>query len=132
MCSKAWSTTTVCGPPSLWVTLNPSDQDPIAQVIAGTDIDLDNFDATAGPTAEQRGQNVASNPFASAKSFHFIINTVLDIVFGIRRTPLEIERRQGVFGTVQAYIGTVEAQGRGTLHLHILLWLTNAPPPSVM
>jgi len=132
MRSKAWSTTAVFGPPSLWITLNPSDQDPIAQVIAGTDIDLDDFDATAGPTAEQRAQNVASDPFASAKSFHFIINTILDVVFGIRRTPAGIERRQGVFGTVRAYIGTVEAQGRGTLHLHMLLWLKDAPTPSVM
>jgi len=28
---------------------------------------------------------------------------------------------------VASYIGTVEAQGRGTLHLHIVLWLLNAP-----
>jgi len=27
---------------------------------------------------------------------------------------------------VQSYIGTVEAQGRGTLHLHLLLWLKGA------
>lgn len=30
-------------------------------------------------------------------------------------------------GKVQSYIGTVEAQGRGTLHLHTLLWLKDAP-----
>lgn len=29
----------------------------------------------------------------------------------------------GILGEVEAYIGTVEAQGRGTLHLHMLLWL---------
>jgi len=90
----------VFGPPSLWITINPSDQDPIAQVIAGADINLDHFDATAGPTAEQRATNIASDPFASAKSFHFIINTLLDVVFSIRRTPKGLEHRPGVFGTV--------------------------------
>jgi hypothetical protein len=130
--SKAWSTTATFGPPSLWITINPSDQDPIAQVIAGANIDLNRFNVTAGPTTEQRARNVASNPFASAKSFHFIINTLLNVVFGIRKTPKGVERRPGVFGTVYAYIGTVEAQGRGTLHLHMLLWLKDAPPANVM
>jgi len=58
---------------SLWITLNPSDQDLIVQVITSADIDLDKFDAMAGPTAEQQAKNVASDPFTSAKSFHFII-----------------------------------------------------------
>jgi len=120
MRSKSWSTTAVYGPPNLWITLNPSDQDPITQVFTGADIDLDRFDAMAGPTAEQRLRNVASDPFASARSFHFIINTLLEVVFGIRRGPRGIEHQPGIFGTVQAYIGTVEAQGRSTLHLHML------------
>lgn len=55
----------------------------IAQVIAAVNIDLDRFDATAGPTADERAKFVASDPFASAKSFHFIINTLLEVVFGI-------------------------------------------------
>ena len=32
--SEIWSTSTVLGPPSLWITINPSDlHDPIAQVV---------------------------------------------------------------------------------------------------
>jgi hypothetical protein len=37
-----------------------------------------------------------------------------------------VQCREGVFGTVEGYIGTVEAQGRGTLHLHMLVWLQGA------
>ena len=132
MRSKVWSTIVEFNPPSLWITINPSDQDPIAQVIAGNNIDLDKFIATAGPESEERARSIASDPFASAKFFHFMINTLLDVVFGIRKTRFGIVRRPGAFGTVQAYIGTVEAQGRGTLHLHMLLWLKDAPPASVM
>jgi hypothetical protein len=132
MWSKVWSTIVVYNAPSLWITLNPSDQDPIAQVFTGADIDLDKFCATAGPSAQERARNVASDPFASAKFFHFIINTILDVIFGIKKTRGGISRRPGAFGTIRAYIGTVEAQGRGTLHLHMLLWLKDAPTARVM
>ncbi|KAI0723583.1 hypothetical protein C8Q76DRAFT_572672, partial [Earliella scabrosa] len=35
----------------------------------------------------------------------------------------------GLFGTCSAYYGTVEAQGRGTLHCHMLIWIKNHPNP---
>ena len=38
----------------------------------------------------------------------------------------------GIFGTVNCYIGTVEAQGCGTLHLHMLVWLQDAPSSQTM
>ena len=30
-------------------------------------------------------------------------------------------------GRVSAYFGMVESQGRGTLHLHLIVWLKDAP-----
>ena len=33
----------------------------------------------------------------------------------------------GILGYVTAYFGTVESQGWGTLHLHLLIWLKHAP-----
>jgi Helitron helicase-like domain at N-terminus len=33
----------------------------------------------------------------------------------------------GIFGLVSAYFGVIEVQGRGSLHVHMLLWLKNAP-----
>ncbi|KZT03540.1 uncharacterized protein LAESUDRAFT_636720, partial [Laetiporus sulphureus 93-53] len=38
----------------------------------------------------------------------------------------------GVFGYVNAYFGTVESQGRGTLHLHMLIWLKDSPTSDEM
>ena len=29
----------------------------------------------------------------------------------------------GILGLVKAYYGCVEAQGRGTLHCHMMIWL---------
>jgi len=34
----------------------------------------------------------------------------------------------GLFGEASAYFGMVETQGRGTLHMHILIWLEGCPP----
>ena len=58
---------------------------------------------------------------------------VLEILFGfIKKTSGCIHREEGIFGKVQSYVGTVEAQGRGTLHLYMLLWLKDAPTADEM
>ncbi|KAH7868241.1 uncharacterized protein C8R40DRAFT_1009080, partial [Lentinula edodes] len=78
--SQIWSMSTMINAPNLWVTLNPSDiNNPIAQVFAGEQIDLNNFDAT-----------------------------------------------------VEAYVGMVETQGCGMLHVHLIMWLHGSPSPSKM
>ncbi|KAF8814029.1 hypothetical protein BYT27DRAFT_7250439 [Phlegmacium glaucopus] len=126
---KIWGMNLLHNPPSLWVTINPSDtQDPIAQVFAGADIDLDRFCETAGPDCIERAINIASDPYTSAKYFHFIIMTILEVLIGVtKHRNRMITRKEGIFGVVKSYIGTVEAQGRGSLHLHLLLWLDGAP-----
>jgi hypothetical protein len=126
---KIWGTNLLHNPPSIWVTINPADtQDPIAQVMAGADIDLDNFCKTAGPDSVDRARNMASDPYASANFFHLMIGTILETLFGITKGRNGIiVRKEGIFGVVKSYVGTVEAQGRGTLHLHMLLWLEGAP-----
>ena len=126
---KIWGTNLLHNPPSLWVTINPADtQDPIAQVLAGADIDLDEFCNTAGPDSNDRATNMASDPYASANFFHFMIETIINCLFGIskKRNGMFV-RKDGIFGTIKSYVGTVEAQGRGSLHLHMLLWLEGAP-----
>ena len=126
---KIWGTNLLHNPPSIWVTINPADtQDPIAQVLAGADIDLDNFCKTAGPDSIDRATNMASDPFASANFFHLMIKTILECLFGISKGRNGIViRKEGIFGFIKSYVGTVEAQGRGSLHLHMLLWLDGAP-----
>ena len=128
--SQIWSTSTVLGPPSLWITINPSDlHDPIAQIFAGEEIDMDKFMATLGPDKMKRAKNVADDPYAAAKFFHFMIATILETLFQVKVTSAQVKSGLGVFGRVAAYFGTVESRGRGTLHLHLLVWLKNVPSP---
>lgn len=132
--SKIWSTNLIHNPPNLWITINPADtHDPIAQVMTGAMIDLDNFCRTASPDHEDRATNIALDPYAAAKFFHFIIKAIFEQLFGITKTgDGHIQRHEGILGMVKSYIGTVEAQGRGTLHLHLLLWLMHAPSSAEM
>jgi hypothetical protein len=127
--SKIWGTNLIFNPPTLWITLNPADtQDPIVQVLAGAEIDLDRFCETLGPTNFERGVNIASDPYASAHCFWLIITCIFEELFGVKKGPYgRVEHSYGILGKVQSYIGTVEAQGRGTLHLHLLVWLKDAP-----
>lgn len=126
--SQIWSTCIEFGPPYLWITVNPSDDhDPIVQVFAGNEINMDDFIAHAGPGLAKRQHTVADDPYAAAKFFHFIIPTMLRTLFGIEATSQQVHSTPGVFGELTAYIGSVESQGRGTLHLHMMLWLKHAP-----
>lgn len=66
----------VFGPPSLWLTINPSDiHDPIAQVLTGADIDLDAFVNRGQPDGKEHANRIANDPYAAATFFHFIIKT---------------------------------------------------------
>jgi hypothetical protein len=126
--SQIWSTVICKGPPSLWITINPSDiHDPIAQVFAGEDIDLDNFVNTVGPDKDKRAKNIAADPYAAAKFFHFIIRLILEKLFQVKVTSQKVKSDMGILGRVSSYFGTVESQGRGSLHLHLLVWLCHTP-----
>lgn len=130
--SRIWGMCVMKNPPSVWLTINPADsQDPIAQVLTGRDIDLDHFD-----TRDQYASSnaVASDPFASAAFFHLIVPAVLQCLFGIRgyESGRHIQREKGILGVIDGYVGTVEAQGRGSLHLHMVLWLKGSVTSSQM
>ncbi|THG94190.1 hypothetical protein EW026_g7232 [Hermanssonia centrifuga] len=80
-----------------------------------------------GPDKDTRARNVASDPYGAAKFFHFTVNALLETLLQVKVTKYQVRSDTGIFGKVSAYFGTVEAQGRGTLHLHMLIWLKNAP-----
>ncbi|SJL05062.1 uncharacterized protein ARMOST_08434 [Armillaria ostoyae] len=102
--SKIWSTNVMFNPPNLWITVNPNDtHDPITQVIAGENIDLDNFLAHVGPTATVQSKTIAVDPYASAKFFHLVAQCTLKALLGISvetgRGRHVITRETGIFGT---------------------------------
>ena len=66
---------------------------------------------------------MANDPFASASflSFHHGLETLFAVQGHTGKCQVEIQ--MGIFGYVNVYFRVVEAQGRGSLHIHMLLWL---------
>jgi hypothetical protein len=108
--------------PHIFLTLNPADiHSPVALYFAGVKLDLDNIQINQLMDTYKRAEIIASHPVATAKFFHLLITNILNtMIVG------------GVLGPVKAYFGTVESQGRGSLHLHLLIWLDHDMKPADM
>ncbi|CAF4243956.1 unnamed protein product, partial [Rotaria sordida] len=74
------------------------------------------------PSTYERAEIVASHPVATAKFFHHLISSILAAL-------IDGGPSGGVLGKIKAYFGTVESQGRGSLHLRILIWLDHDLTP---
>lgn len=110
------------GLPSIFLTLNPADiHSPVALYFAGVKLDLDNVQIDQLMTTYKRAEIIASHPVSTAKFFHLLISAILDTMI-----------TGGVLGPTKAYFGTVESQGRGSLHLHLLIWLDHNLKPADM
>jgi Helitron helicase-like domain at N-terminus len=131
MRGQIWSTCVFLGPPSLWITINPSDlNNPIAQILAGENIDLEFL--TSNVDSRTRAKNIADDPYAAANFFHFLIRTIMENLLQIKVDSHRVKSGMGILGQVAAYFGLVESQGRGTLHLHMILWLCDTPRSDVL
>ena len=108
------------GLPSIFMTINPADiHSRVALYFAGVDLDLDKIIPETIPSTYERAQIIASHPVATARFFNVLISSILKCMV-----------EKGVLGPIKAYFGTVENQGRGSLHLHILMWLDHSMTPS--
>ena len=109
------------GLPSIFFTINLADiNSGVALYFAGVNLDLDAIIPSNLPTTYKQAEIIASHPVATAKLFHLPITTVLETMIAGER----------VLGPIKAYFGTVENQGRGSLHLHKLIWLDHDYTPA--
>jgi hypothetical protein len=63
-------------------------------------------------------------PSGGGEIFNVYLKAFLRVVLGYDETRLNTE--EGVLGVVKAHYGCVEAQGRGSLHCHMLIWIEGA------
>lgn len=106
----------VSGLPTLWFTLNPSDvRNPLMALLCGRSV----REAESMTTLE-RMRLIVENPVAAAMFFHKTVRVFLKkMVEG------------GMFGPCKNYYGVVETQGRGSLHIHMLIWVDLIPESSL-
>ncbi|KAJ2914801.1 hypothetical protein MD484_g5620, partial [Candolleomyces efflorescens] len=122
MRTELWSLISNLGAPSWFITVSPVDnKHPLCIYWADKNIkfhpDLKEYN--------ERVRLVASNPIAGARFFHFLVELLIKHLL----RWADDQERPGVFGHTSAYFGTVEQQGRMTLHVHMLIWIANSLNP---
>ena len=123
MRNEIWSLINHCGAPFWYITLSPADvKHPICLYYAGTN---EAFKPDIMPY-DERLRLICQNPVAGARFFDFVVTIFIKYVLGV-----DVKHR-GLYGKTRAYYGTVEQQGRLTLHLHMLLWLMGNLTPQEM
>ena len=120
MRNEIWSLIAHLGLPSWFVTFTPADSyHPICLYFA----DKQQKFSPSFRGMDKRIRLIASNPVAGARFFHFMVEMFIKHVLEVGTD------HPGIFGETAGYYGTVEQQGRLTLHLHLLLWIANALSP---
>jgi hypothetical protein len=113
------------GLPSFYITINPADvYNPLVKFLAGAEIDIDHLLPEQIPNYMEQSILIAKNPFIAAQFFNIYVKAFLKIVLGYDDSSTTINT--GILGPVSAFYGCVEAQGRGTLHCHMIVWLKGA------
>jgi len=117
------------GLPSFFITINPADvYNLLVKFLAGEDIDLDNLLLTDILDYWDQSLLVAKNPVVVAKIFNLYITAFIKSILGYDPDCKTI--KSGVLGVVKAHYGCVEAQGRGSLHCHMLVWIEGSLDPN--
>src|ERR1700678_1131295 len=122
MRNNVWSLISYIGAPSWFITLSPADiNHPICIYFADKNI-------TFKPElyfkkADDTYRLVTSNPVAAARFFHMMCKNFIKHVLSFG------QKHAGLYGETKAFYGTVEQQGRLTLHLHMLVWIKGALSP---
>ena len=144
---EGWAYMEMFGPPLIFLTPNIADtQHPLLLVIQGETVDLGAVAADMPdtlPKYRDMMRRLAQDPVAQTLQFEFLMRLFLQHVLNVR--PETLDRRRGgvrafarewcsdgaaaastgagMLGPVAAFRGEIEAQGRGSLHPHVLVWL---------
>jgi hypothetical protein len=120
MRNEIWSLISYMGAPSWFITLSPADsKHPICLYFADTDVEF----KPDIRLPDETYRLVANNPVAAARFFDLMCKSFIKHVLGVGT------KHPGIFGETAAHYGTVEQQGRLTLHLHALVWLKGSLTP---
>lgn len=117
------------GLPSFYITINPADvYNPIVKFLTGSEIDVDSLLPGEEPNYWDQSVLVAKNPIVAARFFNVYMKAIISVLLGFDPDQRNLEG--GILGVVNAYYGYVEAQGRGTLHCHMLVWVHGGLNPN--
>jgi len=112
------------GTATLFLTINPADVDhPLVPLYVDGNLDYGFVGRSVELSEWRRKLLAAKNPAACALFFDKMITSFIRIILCYGR------EEPGIYGRCKAYYGMVEAQGKGTLHCHMLIWLEGHSSP---
>jgi hypothetical protein len=128
MHNKICSMITQFGMVIFFMTINPADvYNLLVKFLAGSEIDIDHLLPEQVPNYWEQALLVTQNPVVAAEFFNVYIKAFIRTLLG--HDPHSKNSEGGIFSPVKGYYGCVEAQGRGTLHCHMLIWLEGGLNP---
>jgi hypothetical protein len=80
------------------------------------------------PDYQEQSLLIARNPAVAAKFFNIYMKAFISSVLGYDPKGKNLDG--GILGVVKGYYKCVEAQGRGTLHCHMLIWVEGSLNPN--
>jgi hypothetical protein len=96
--------------------------------LAGADIDVDNLLPEQISNYHDQALLITRNPAIAAKFFNIQMKVFISAVLGY--DPKHRNLTGGILGHVSGYYRCVKAQGCGTLHCHMLIWIEGALNPN--
>lgn len=112
------------GLPTFYLTINPADiHNPLVKLLAGNDIDIDSLLPSEIPQGLDQTFLIAKNPSLAAEFFNMYMKKFCKVLLGYVDEDAPVHSDGGVLGHVNAYYSCVEAQGQGSLHCHMMVWI---------
>jgi hypothetical protein len=114
---------------SFYIIINPADiYNPLIEFLAGAKIDVDNLLPEQVSNFHDQSILVAHNSAVTAKFLNIYMKIFIRCLLQIEGKGMDFNER--ILGFINAYYGYVEAQGRGTLHCHMMVWLEGSLNPN--
>lgn len=98
--------------------------------LAGAEINIDALLPSEASDYRTQALLVSRNPYVAAKFFNIYIKAFIKFLLGFDKYTRRPTDEGGVLDHVKAHFGCVEAQGRGTLHCHMIVWLEGGLNPN--
>lgn len=119
------------GLPQLFFTFSPNDVGSATLWYYAGAVDRDIFSSfNVGHllSKSDRFRTLARDPVAGARYFRRLAHVVVEVLIGWNELCGRPRAQGGAFGTCKGFYGAIEAQARGSPHIHMLIWLYGHAP----
>jgi hypothetical protein len=121
--NQAWALCLAFGDPTFMLTINPND---LGSLMVHRLCSCNGGSLAELPSLADRLANLRMDPIGPAQWFDMAITAVIQHLLGFDvQTGKTLKR--GILGPVRAFFGVTESQGRGSLHVHMLVWVAGVP-----